>query len=295
MQVNRNCNWGVNRGVKRRGPITATLIGALLVAGGANAQSDPVLIPDWDASDESNGAQIGHGAWQEILDGYLRAHDSGINRVDYASLKASAQDNSKLSEYLDHLQELDPRHYSRHEQKAYWINFYNALTVKVIVDAYPVDSIRDISNSMLAVGGLIPIGPWGDVRAHVAGLDLTLDNIEHGILRPIYRDSRIHYAVNCASLGCPNLLPTAFTADNVESLLDAGAREYVNHLRGVDFIDEDFIVISSIYDWWVADFGGSEAGVMDHLVRYADEDLAENLRNFAGAVEYEYDWNLNQP
>ena len=295
MPVNRNCNGGVSKDVTRRSRITATLMGAMLVAGIANAQIEPNLITAWDASDETNTAQIDHGAWQEILDGYLRSHDSGINRVDYASLKASAEDSDKLSEYLAHLQGLDPRHYSRVEQQAYWINFYNALTVKVIVDAYPVDSIREISESMLAVGGLIPIGPWGDVRANVAGLDLTLDNIEHGILRPIYRDSRIHYAVNCASLGCPNLLPTAFVADNVESRLDAGARDYVNHSRGVDFVDEDFIVISSIYDWWLADFGGSEAGVMEHLVRYADEELAEGLRTFEGAVEYEYDWNLNQP
>ncbi len=293
--MNRNGSWGRNRSVARRGGITVTLIGALLAAGVANAQTEPVLIPAWDAGDESNTAQIDHGAWQEILDGYLRTHDSGINRVDYASLKASAEDSGKLSDYLDHLQGLDPRHYSRVEQQAYWINFYNALTVKVIVDAYPVDSIREISESMLAVGGLIPIGPWGDVRANVAGLDLTLDNIEHGILRPIYGDSRIHYAVNCASLGCPNLLPAAFTADNVESLLEAGARDYVNHLRGVDFVDEDFIVISSIYDWWVDDFGGTEAGVMEHLVRYAARDPAGKLRVFEGAVESEYDWALNQP
>lgn len=278
-----------------RNRIAPALIGAMLVSGIVYAQADPILIPAWDASDESNSTEIDHGAWQEILDGYLSIGASGINRVDYASLKASEADNARLSDYLAHLQGLDPRQYSRLEQKAYWINFYNALTVRVVVDAYPVDSIREISESLLAVGGLIPIGPWGDIRANVAGLDLTLDDIEHGILRPIYRDNRIHYAVNCASIGCPNLLPTAFTAENMELQLEAGARDYVNHPRGVDFVDEDFIVISSIYDWWVADYGGSEDGVMDHLVRYADEELAENLRNFAGAVEYDYDWNLNQP
>ena len=293
--MSRNLSRGENRSMVRRSRIKMTLFGAVLAHGIANAQTEPNLIPAWDASDETNTAQIDHGAWQDILDGYLHSHDSGINRVDYASLKTSAEDSAKLSEYLAHLQGIDPRHYSRLEQKAYWINFYNALTVKVIVDAFPVDSIREISDSMLAVGGLIPIGPWGDVRANVAGLDLTLDNIEHGILRPIYRDSRIHYAVNCASLGCPNLLPTAFTADNVESLLEAGARNYVNHPRGVDVVDEDFIVISSIYDWWVVDFGGSEDGLMEHLAHYAEEDLAERLRVFDGAVEYEYDWALNQP
>ena len=273
--------------------IATILIGTLLVTGIANAQSKSKLIPAWDLSDESNLAHIDHSAWQDILNAYIRSHSSGIDRVDYAALKASARDTAKLAQYLAYLQGLDPRDYSRTEQKAYWINLYNALTVHVVVEAYPVDSIREISKSVL--GGLISAGPWGDVRAKVAGLDLTLDNIEHGILRPIYRDDRIHYAVNCASLGCPNLLTTAFTAANTESLLDAGARAYVNHPRGADFVDDDFMVISSIYEWFVEDFGNSEEGVLKHLARHADKELAKRLRNFQGAVDYQYDWSLNQP
>lgn len=268
-------------------------VGTILLAGIATAQQKPRLISAWDASDESSAARIDHSAWQETLDGYLLAHSSGINRFDYASLKANPEDTDKLADYLASLQRLDPRKYSRAEQKAYWINLYNALTVRVVLDAYPVSSIRRISDSLL--GGLIFSGPWEDVRANVAGLDLTLDDIEHGILRPIYRDSRIHYGVNCASLGCPNLIGTAFTAANTEILLDAAAREYVNHPRGVDFVDEDFIVISSVYSWFVEDFGGSEAGVIEHLAQYAEEELAQRLRNFEGSVEYEYDWDLNQP
>ena len=273
--------------------VAAGLIGLILVSGAAPGQSNLKLLPFWDASDESNASQIDHVAWQEILDTYLRSHDSGINRFDYAALKANAGDTAKLAGYLSYLQELDPRTYSRREQKAYWFNFYNSLTVQVVADAYPVDSIKKISNSML--GGLIPVGPWGDVRAKVRGQDLTLDNIEHGILRPIYRDPRIHYGVNCASLGCPNLLETAFTAANTESLLDGAARAYVNHSRGVDFVDDDFIVISSIYTWFSEDFGDTEENVLKHLARYADEELADRLMKFGGTIDYEYDWDLNQP
>ena len=156
-------------------------------------------------------------------------------------------------------------------------------------------SIKDISESLLGRLGRIFGGPWDDVHAKVAGLDLTLNNIEHGILRPIWRDNRIHYAVNCASYGCPNLSPTAFTVDNTEELLDAGARAYVNHPRGVEFMDDDFMIISSIYKWYVADFGGTEKAVIEHLVRYADKPLATRLRKFAGSVDYEYDWSLNRP
>ena len=188
--------------------IASILIGAALIAGTAQTQPKPKLIPAWDASDESSVDHIDHDSWQNLLDRYLRVHSSGINRFDYAGLKASAKDTAGLADYLANLQKLDPREYSRAEQKAYWINFYNALTVQVVLEAYPVESIRDISDSFL--GGLMFSGPWEDVVAQVAGLDLTLDNIEHSILRPIYRDNRIHYGVNCASLGCPNLLPTAF-------------------------------------------------------------------------------------
>lgn len=256
----------------------------------AFAAQKPELIPFWDESNEQAKITINHGPWQAILDSYLKEHESGVNRFDYASLKATVEDRSKLNGYLDHLQSIDPRDYARIEQKAYWINFYNALTVKVVVDAYPVDSIKAIHE------GWIPrTGPWSDVHANVAGQDLTLDNIEHGILRPIWRDERIHYAVNCASIGCPNLASDAYTSDNTESLLHAGARDYVNHARGVDVVDGDFIVLSSIYDWWVYDFGNSEEGVLTHLIKYADAELAAQLKDFSGAIDYEYDWDLNQP
>ena len=251
---------------------------------------DPELIPFWDASDEANAATVDHSAWQALLGKYLAPHPSGVNRFDYGSLKGDADALAKLNAYLGKLQDMDPRTYAKAEQKAYWINFYNALTVKVVTDGYPVDSIKDIHE------GWLPLtGPWGDVHAEVAGQELTLDNIEHGILRPIWQDERIHYAVNCASIGCPNLATDAYTAANMESLLEAGAREYVNHPRGVDFVDEDFIVMSSIYDWFVIDFGDSEEGVLAHLVKYADDDLAVQLKDFVGAIDYEYDWDLNQP
>ena len=267
-------------------------IAALLLSPFATAAAPPELIPGgWELSVEASTVSVDHGAWQQILDTHLKTHPSGINRFDYGGLKASPADRSALADYLAYLQSFDPRTFSKAEQKAYWINFYNALTVRVVTDEYPVDTIRDIHDSILP----LPIGPWGDVHAGVAGMEMTLDNIEHGILRPIWRDPRIHYGVNCASLGCPNLTPTVYTASNTEALLEAAAREYVNHPRGVDFIDEDFIVISSIYDWFVVDFGDSEQTVVEHLMRYAEPGLAARLEGFSGAIEYEYDWALNQP
>ena len=265
---------------------------ALLVVTPSFALAAPssALLEFWNASDETNAETIDHSAWQNLLTAYLSSHPSGVSRFDYAALKASDEDRTKLADYLAHLQAHDPRTYARVEQKAYWINFYNALTVQVVVNAYPVDSIRDIHESWIPLSG-----PWDDVHATVAGQELTLNNIEHGILRPIWRDNRIHYAVNCASYGCPNQSPAVFTAANTEELLDASARAYINHPRGVDFVDDDFLMISSIYNWYVEDFGNSQETVLAHLIQYAEAGLAARLKDFAGSVDYEYDWNLNQP
>ena len=278
---------------RRRGRLVPGLIGAaLLVVAPTIALAAPTsaLLDFWNASDETNAETIDHSAWQSLLTTYLSSHPSGVSRFDYAALKANAEDAAKLVGYLAHLQAHDPRAYARAEQKAYWINFYNALTVQVVVNAYPVDSIRDIHESWIPLSG-----PWDDVHATVAGQELTLNHIEHGILRPIWGDNRIHYAANCASYGCPNQSATVFTAANTEALLDAAARAYINHPRGVGFVDDDFLMISSIYDWYVEDFGNSQETVFAHLMQYAEAGLAARLKDFAGSVDYEYDWSLNQP
>ena len=268
--------------------LVTSLLGAVLLAAACGAP-EPEEIEGWDASDETSVERIDHGAWQDILDSHVAADPAGVNLVDYEGLAASAEDTAKLGGYLEFLQELDPRDYNRAEQMAYWINLYNALTVKVVLDGYPVETIRDIHE------GVVPYtGPWDDVHARVAGEDLTLNHMEHGILRPIWQDRRIHYAVNCAAYGCPHLLDTVFTAANTEELLELGARDYVNNPRGVDVVDEDFVVISSIYDWYAEDFGDTEESIVEHLIEYAQGDLAAFLEGFEGAMEYDYDWSLNR-
>ncbi len=255
--------------------------------------AETMAVSFWDTADEANPKEIDHSSWQQILNGYLRVHRSGVNRFDYASLNKNARDRARLADYLDYLQKTDPREYSKAEQKAYWINLYNSLTVKLVVDGWPADSILQICENR-ASGGKCS-GPWKEKRAKVAGRELTLDNIENDILRPVWKDSLIHYGLSCASYGCPSLLNRAFTAKNTQELLDGAARQYVNHPRGVNFMEDDLIVISSIYDWYSEDFGRSEQDIIRHLVSYADEKLAKRLKGFAGTVDYEYDWSLNCP
>ena len=200
----------------------------------------------------------------------------------------TTDDRNALKRYLDLMQTLPISRYNRYEQKAYWINLYNALTVHVILSHYPVESIRDINISP----GWFSRGPWGAKLLAIEGEKISLDDIEHRILRPIWKDNRVHYAVNCASIGCPNLLPVSYTGQNLELLLDRGAREYVNHSRGVKFKNGQ-LQVSSIYIWFQEDFAGSEEGVLSHLRQNASGSLAEALESYSGDLEHDYDWSLN--
>jgi hypothetical protein len=231
---------------------------------------------------------VDHSKWGLFLDRYLvTGTPSGVNLVRYGEVTPA--DRRLLKTYVGELQAVQVTRLSRAEQKAYWINFYNALTIKVILDHYPVDSITDIDISP----GLFSNGPWGAKLVQVEGKELSLDDIEHRILRPIWQDNRVHYAVNCASIGCPNLQGEPFTAENTERLLEKGAREYIRNPRGARFAGDRRMVLSSIYDWFQVDFGGSEKGVLRHLSRYAEPAFAERLDRFDGGIDYEYDWDLN--
>jgi hypothetical protein len=226
--------------------------------------------------------------WNTLLKRYLRPVPKGVNRFDYATLEASAPAQKQLAGWLAHMTVADVRGCAKPVQMAYWINLYNALTVKVVLDHYPVKSITKIHD------GPLGFGPWDDPAATVLGQNLTLNDIEHRILRPYFKDPRIHYAVNCASLSCPNLAAEAYTAANLDSLLDAGARAYVNHPRGVAFDGAD-LRVSSIYHWYREDFGGSDAALIRHWMQYAQPALKAKLADFMGDIDHDYDWNLNQP
>ena len=240
----------------------------------------------WQSAIESNETTIDHSEWQEILDAYLVEDDqTGINYVAYAEFEDD--DLQLLQDYIVSLSAIDPRQYSGNEQQAYWINLYNALTIKLILDNYPVESITKLGKNLTS------FGPWDDSATRVAGQTLSLNDIEHNILRPIWRDARVHFAVNCASIGCPNLQSVAYSASNLNELLDKGAAEYLAHPRGMHF-EGDTLVLSKIFDWYGEDFGTNEQEVLHTLSTYAPQTAKETLRTYAGPIEYEYDWSLNE-
>jgi len=243
------------------------------------------LADKWATSDENSQQLIDHSIWQGLLDDYLESEsEDGVNRFGYGDL--DEEDLAQLNRYLEALRQIDVRIYRKSEQMAYWINLYNALTVQLVLENYPASSIREMGQSKLS------IGPWDDPVFKIDGVDLTLNDIEHRILRPIWQDPRIHFAVNCASIGCPNLQPEVFTGNALEELLNVAAEEYVAHDRGAMWVDGT-LVLSSIFDWYRSDFADDEAGLLSVLSHYLDGPKAEALIAYTGNIEYQYDWMLN--
>jgi len=244
------------------------------------------LWPVWQQHREDNQDEIDHTEWGDFLAKYVVQGAEGINRLAYG--KVSVADRARLQAYLSAMQSIPISNYNRAQQLAYWINLYNALTVHIILEHYPVASIRDIDISP----GFFADGPWAKKSLTIEAREVSLDDIEHRILRPIWQDARIHYAVNCASIGCPNLQPVPFIAQTIDQQLDAAAREYINHPRAVRVTGDDLFV-SSIYSWFQKDFGNTEADVVRHLQRYASTPLAKQLEGIAFFTDDHYDWSLN--
>ncbi|PPD00671.1 MAG: DUF547 domain-containing protein [Hyphomicrobium sp.] len=234
-------------------------------------------------------AVVDHDAWTRLLKTYVVVSDDGINRVTYADFKRDG--HQALKTYIKGLEATDVATLDRAELFAFWANLYNAKTIDVVLDAYPVATIKDIKLG----GGLIAAftgGPWKAKVTKVSGVELSLDDIEHEILRPGFGDPRVHYAVNCASIGCPNLLTEAFTGAKLEAQLDAGARAYINHARGIS-VRNGSVTASSIYDWFGKDFADVPGGVLGHAKTYAAPGLKRELENITAISKYGYDWSLN--
>jgi hypothetical protein len=259
----------------------------LLPFASSHAAPKPELWAKWQQNDSRNREKIDHRIWDEFLKKYVVApHPSGINRVRYAIV--TPEDRTALKNYLTMLQSLEISSYNRAEQKAYWINLYNASIVNLVLSRFPLVSIRDINISP----GLMARGPWSAKLLTIEGERVSLDDIEHRVLRPIWKDNRIHYALNLASLGSPNLQPEAYTGDNTEALLEKAAREFINHPRGVE-ITNGHLKVSSLYVWFDEDFGASAEGLMEHWQEYATGSLANALSQYNGGLAHDYDWRLN--
>lgn len=216
-------------------------------------------------------------AYNAFLQTYIKPTD-GINLVAYADVTEA--DAAALQSYIENLANTDITNFSDDEKKAYWFNLYNAVTLDLILDNYPVDSIKDIDD------------PWSQKLVNVRGATMSLDQIEHDTLRENYDEPRIHFAVNCASIGCPNLKQTAWEAESLETDLDQAAKDYIASSRGIMIKGED-IQASSIFDWYEEDFGADDEEVLTYLSQFATGDKKSAMQNANDISDYEYDWSLN--
>jgi hypothetical protein len=217
----------------------------------------------------------------DIWDGLLKKHVKSNGFVDY---KGFIKDKATLQKYLDQLSSAHPQDsWSREEKMAYWINAYNAYTVKLIVDNYPVKSIKDIKNGIPFVNTV-----WDIKFIKIQGEEYDLNNIEHGILRKDFEDARIHAAVNCASVSCPVLRDEAFVANKLDAQLDDAMKKFVNDGER-NKISASNPKLSSIFKWFSGDFKDDAGSVRKFVNKYAQTKINESAD-----IEYlDYDWNLN--
>ena len=215
--------------------------------------------------------------YNTFLSKYVSAVN-GINLVAYD--KVTPQDCAVLRSYIEKLSAMDIEALPRDAEMATWFNLYNAKTIELILENYPTKSIRKISN------------PWKRDRLVVNGKKMSLDDIEHGTVRKKYDEPRVHYAFNCASIGCPNIKSSAWEASSLEADLVQASRDFIGSERGVS-IQGNKIIASSIFKWYKKDFGGNEAGILAHLRQYATGSKKAALDAASDINKYDYDWDLN--
>jgi hypothetical protein len=202
--------------------------------------------------------------------------------VDYQGFK---NEESKLDQYLKVLEKTDSSKLSRNEQFAFYINAYNAWTIKLILSGYPgAKSIKEF--------GTIFKSPWKKKLARIDGDLVTLDYIEHGILRPKYKDPRVHFAINCASKGCPPLRSEPYRGDVLDQQLNEMARAFINNPKH-NRLEGKKLYVSSIFKWFKEDFNDDIIGFFQE---YAQGDLKKGLDSNREEIKLKYlpyDWSLN--
>ena len=217
-------------------------------------------------------------AQTSIFDSLLQKNVDKTGRVDYQSLK---NNETLLDNYLAYIQNNEPtKDWSSNKKKAFWINTYNAYTIKIILNNYPLKSIRDIKIDG-KTAWKIPFVKVGQKR-------YTLDQIEHEILRKKFNDPRIHVGINCASVSCPRLWNFAFTEDNIASSLDNLMKEFINDTTR-NKISKKNVALSEIFNWFSKDFI-KNGTIISYLNTYAAIKISEKA-----SIKYlTYDWSLNK-
>jgi len=244
----------------------------LLSAAGVSSQGQPTKKVEGKLTSTTANSvvNVNHAQWTKLL----QKHVDGEGLVDY---KGFQKDEKMLDTYLDMLASNNPNNdWSVQELLAFYINLYNAQTVKLIIENYPTKSIKDLD------------GPWTKGRASVAGRELSLGGIENGILRKM-NEPRIHFAINCASISCPKLLDEAYTAAKINEQLDVVTKSFINGNK--NDIKENEAQISSIFTFYPNDWKvNGKVNLTAYINQYSNVKLNPN----ANITYTDYDWGLNE-
>ncbi len=220
-----------------------------------------------------------HQPFDQLLQKYVV---NGL--VKYDDLHRAKKDVALLRDYVHSLEQINPEKMNKKEALAYWINLYNAVTLRLIIDNYPVGSIKDI-------GGIFS-SPWKKKLVIVNGKNLTLNQIENEIIRPKFKDARIHFALNCASIGCPPLAAHAYQAGSLDRQLDKASKIALSQENWLK-IDKS-IRVSKIFNWYGQDFIDYSGSVRQYLARYRP-DLRETILDEKKSLKFmDYNWDLNK-
>ncbi len=224
-----------------------------------------------------SGDVVDNSIYDELLLKYVK---NGV--VDYQGFK---DEESKLDQYLKVLEDVKPDTLAPKEQFAFYINAYNAWTIKLILSAYPgVESIKDLGNIFKS--------PWEKKICRINGQVITLDDIEHKILRPRFRDPRVHFAVNCASKGCPPLRSEPYSGKSLDLQLDEMTSSFINNTK-YNRLEGNTLYVSSIFKWYSEDFNHD---IIGFFLKYAKGDFKRRLEAGKGGIKIKYlkyDWSLN--
>jgi hypothetical protein len=216
-----------------------------------------------------------HETWTELL-------AKNVDSAGHVNYQGFINEKEKFHTYLCALEQEAPKNdWTENEKLAYWINAYNAYTVELIVDSYPVESIKDLG------GKLFKINTSWDIKfIEIEGETYDLNNIEHGIIRQDFNDGRIHFAVNCASVSCPKLRNEAYVGSKLNAQLDDQAKAFVND-AGKNIIGTETAKISKIFKWFSGDF---DLSTVEFINKYSDVKISDDTK-----IDYmDYDWNLNE-
>lgn len=206
-------------------------------------------------------------------------------RFNYGGIANDEADKQRLFTYIDSLKAQTPSNWRQNDALAFWINLYNAATLALVLKNYPVKSIKDI-------GGLLS-SPWNRDVVSVEGKTFTLNQIENDIIRKKFNDARIHFAVNCAAIGCPPIANHAYTNEKLDAQLDAATRRVLNDDNWVE-IKSDRLLITKIFDWYEADFEKMAGSVRKFIAKYREKNRAAILDDHRRIEYKEYNWDLNK-